>query len=140
VLQRVEYRRRGDDRGTVLVVVEDRDLHALAQLLLDVEALRRLDVFEVDAAEGGLHACDRVDQRIGVGLVELDIEDIDAGELLEEAALAFHHRLAGERADVAQAEHRRAVGDDGHQVAARGEVHRLGRVTRDLHAGIGHAR
>ena len=56
MLQRIEDRRADDDGGAVLVVVEDRDLHALAQLRLDVEALRRLDVFEVDAAEGRLHA------------------------------------------------------------------------------------
>ena len=42
----------GDDGGAVLVVVEDRDVHQLAQALLDDEAFRRLDVLEVDAAEG----------------------------------------------------------------------------------------
>jgi hypothetical protein len=41
-----------DDGGAVLVVMEDRDVHQLAQALLDDEALRRLDVLEVDAAEG----------------------------------------------------------------------------------------
>ena len=122
VLQAVEDGRRGDDRGAVLVVVEDRDLHALAQLLLDVEALGRLDVLEVDAAEGRLHARDRLDQRVGVVLGQLDVEHVDAGELLEQAALAFHHRLAGQRPDVAQAEHRGAVGDDRHEVAARRQL------------------
>ena len=51
-LQRVDQAGRGDDRGAVLVVVEDRDVHQLAQALLDDEAFRRLDVLEVDAAEG----------------------------------------------------------------------------------------
>ena len=46
--------RAHDDGGTVLVVVEHRDLHPLAQLALDDEAFRRLDVLEVDAAESGL--------------------------------------------------------------------------------------
>jgi hypothetical protein len=55
-----------DDGGAVLVVVEDRDLHALAQLALDVEAVRRLDVLEVDAAEGGLQRGDDVDQPVEV--------------------------------------------------------------------------
>ena len=108
-----------DDGGAVLVVVEDRDVHALAQLLLDVEALGRLDVLEVDAAQRGLERGDDVDQLVGVVLGEFDVEDVDAGELLEQAALAFHHRLAGQRADVAQAQHRGAVGDHADQVAAR---------------------
>ena len=45
------------------------------------------------------------------GRVDLDVEDVDAGELLEQHRLAFHHRLGGERADIAEAEHGRAVGD-----------------------------
>ncbi len=36
-----------------MVVVEDRDVHQLAQALLDDEALGRLDVLEIDAPEGG---------------------------------------------------------------------------------------
>ena len=44
---------------------------------------------------------------------------------LNSTRLAFHHRLAGERADVAEAEHGGAVGDDADQVAARGELARL---------------
>ena len=49
-------------------------------------------------------------------LGDLDVEDVDAGELLEQDRLAFHHRLGGERADGAEAEHGGAVGDDGDEV------------------------
>ena len=129
-LQRVQHAGADDDGGAVLVVVEDRDLHPLAQRALDVEAVRRLDVLEVDAAEGRLERGDHVDQLVEVLLVDLDVEDVDAGELLEQDALAFHHRLGRERADVAQAEHRGAVGDDGDQVAARGVAERIGRDRR----------
>ena len=104
-------------------------------LRLDVEALGRLDVFQVDAAEGRLQAGDDVDQLVRVGLVDLDVEHVDAGEFLEQAGLAFHHRLAGQRADVAQAQHGGAVGDDRDEIAARGQVARLERVSCDRHAG-----
>ena len=114
-------------------------LHALAQLALDVEAVGRLDVFEVDAAEGRFERGDDVDQLVEVLLVDLDVEHVDAGELLEQHALAFHHRLGRQRADVAQAQHGRAVGDHGHQVAARGVPEGVGRVRDDLFAGRGHA-
>ena len=40
----VAYRRASDDSGAVLVVVENRDVHAFAALLLDDKALGRLDV------------------------------------------------------------------------------------------------
>ena len=139
-LQRVQHARADDDRGAVLVVVEDRDVHARAQRALDVEAVRRLDVLEVDAAEGRLERGDQVDQLVEVLLVDLDVEHVDAGELLEEDALAFHHRLGGQRTDVAEPEHRGAVRDHRDQVAARGVAERIGRVDDDLLARRGNAR
>src|SRR5690606_32925562 len=80
-LQRVDHRGTDDDRGAVLVVVEHRDLQPFAQLALDDKAVRRLDVLEVDAAEGRLEAGDDVDELVGVLLVDLDVEHVDAGEL-----------------------------------------------------------
>jgi hypothetical protein len=121
-----------DNRGAVLVVVEHGDLHALAQLALDVEAIRRLDVFEVDAAERRLQRGDHVDQLVEVVLGDLDVENVDAGELLEEHALAFHHRLGGERADVAQSKHRGAIGHHRDEVAARGVAESVALVGGDL--------
>ena len=123
----------------MLVVVEDGDLHALLERLLDVEALGRLDVLEVDAAERRLERGDDLDELLRVLLGQLDVEHVDAGELLEEAALAFHHRLGGERSDVAQAEHRGAVGDDADEVAARGVLRRQVRIGLDGEARVGDA-
>ena len=131
-LQAVQDGGADDDRGAVLVVVEDRDLHALAQLALDVEALRRLDVFQVHAAEGRLERGDDVDQFIGVAFVDLDVENVDRRELLEQHALAFHDRLGSQWADVAQAEDGGAVRDHGNQVAARGVLVRCRRVLDDF--------
>jgi hypothetical protein len=119
----------------MLVVVENRDLHALPQPRLDDEALGRLDVLQVDAAEGRLQARDDLNQLVGIGFVDFDIEHVDAGELFEQAAFALHHGLAGERADVAEPQHRRAVGDHGDEVGARGQVGGLDRVVLDGHAG-----
>ena len=47
--------------------------------------------------------------------------EVDVGKTLEEDGLAFHHRLRRERAEIAEAENRGAVGDDGDEIA-------LGRV------------
>ena len=139
-VQRIDERGADDDGGAVLVVVEHRDLQPLAQLLFDHETLGRLDVFKVDAAEGGLEAGDDLDQLVRVVFVDFQVEHVDAGELLEQHALAFHHRLARQRADVAQAQHGGAVGDHAHQVAARGQRAGLARVGDDGFAGRGHAR
>ena len=118
----------------MLVVVENGDLHPRLELLLDVEALGRLDVLEVDAAERGLEPGDALDELVGVLFVDLDVEHVDVGEPLEEDALPFHDGLAGERTDVAQPEHGRAVRDDGDEIPlSRVLVDELG-VPRDLEA------
>ncbi len=102
----------------------------LAQLALDVEALRRLDVLEIDATERRLERGDDLDELVRIALVDLDVEDIDAGELLEQHGLAFHDRLRRQRADRAEPEHGGAVGDHADQIAARGVAERLRRDRR----------
>ena len=124
----------------MLVVVEDRDVEPTAQLLLDVEALGRLDVLEVDPAERGRQRGDDPDQLVWVAGVDLQVEDVDPGEPLEEHGLALHDRLGRQRPDVAQAEHGRAVAHDRHEVPLpRVPVHCLGTVL-DGEAGTRHAR
>ena len=114
----VDHAGGGDDGGAVLVVVEDGNVHQFAQALLDDEALRRLDVLEIDAAERRPEKSHGVDEFVGVFGVDFEIDGIDVGEALEQHRLAFHHRLGGERAEIAEAENGGAVGDDGDQVAA----------------------
>ncbi len=106
----------------MLVIVHDRDLHALAQGLLDDEAFRRLDVLEVDAAEAGLHQRHGIDEGFGVLGIELDVDGVDIGEALEQDRLAFHHRLGGQRAEIAHPQDRRAIGDDGDEIALSGII------------------
>ena len=124
----------------MLVVVEDRNAHAFLELLFNIEALGRLDVFQVDAAERRLHGGNHVDQLVRVILGQFDVEDVDAGEFLEQAALAFHDRLGGQRADVAKTEHGRAVGDDADQVGARGHFGSRRRIFDDQVTGCGNTR
>src|SRR5882757_1082342 len=94
-----------NDGGPVLVVVEHRDFHTLAEFGLHLETFRRLDVLKVDAAKGRLQRCDNLDHPIDLAGVDLDVEDINAGEFLEQNRLALHDWLAGERPDVAEAKH-----------------------------------
>ena len=124
----------GDDRGAVLIVVEHRDVHGFAQALLDHEAAGRPDVLEVDAAEGRPEQAHAVDERVDVLGVDLEVDRVDVGEALEQHRLAFHHRLGGERAEVAEAEHRRAVRDHRHEIALGGVVEHLVGVVPDRQA------
>ena len=89
-----------DDRGTVLIVVEYRNIHAFAQLLLNVEAFRRFNIFEVDTAKGRFQRRHNINEFIGIELVHFDIENVDTGKFLEQNALTFHDRFTGQRADI----------------------------------------
>ena len=134
-LERVDDRRGNDDRRAVLVVVEHRNAHPGLRLLLDLETLRALDVLEIDSAEGRLEGDDDVDQLVDVLLRHLDVEHVYSGEFLEQDRLALHHRLARERADIAEAEHGGSVRQNRDEVLARG-VDRSGvGVGRDRFAG-----
>jgi hypothetical protein len=76
-----------DDGGAVLVVVEHRDVELLLQRGFDLEAVRRGDVFQIDAAEGWRDRLDHLDELLRRLRVDLDVVDVDAGELLEQHAL-----------------------------------------------------
>ena len=50
-LQTIQNRRANNNRRAVLVIVKNRNFHPLAAAPLNLEALGRLDVFQIDAAE-----------------------------------------------------------------------------------------
>ena len=85
--------------------------------LLDVEALGRLDVLEVDAAEGRLEQLDRRMITSGSSVSSSMSKTSISAKRLNSSALPSITGLPARRADVAQAEHGRAVGDHGDQVA-----------------------
>ena len=120
----------GDDRRAVLVVMEHRDVHPLAQRLLDDEAVGGGDVLEVDAAEARLEQFDAVDEPLRVLGFDLDVDRVDVGEALEQHRFAFHHRLGRQRAEIAQAEDRGAVGNDRDEIALGGQFIGAGRDRR----------
>ena len=123
----------------MLVVMEDGNVHALAQALLHLEALGALDVFQIDAAEGGLKSRHHIHQARDVLLRHLDVETINACEFLEQDRLAFHDGLGGQRADVPQTQHRRAIGQNRDEILAGGQMGRLRRILRNGLAGHRHA-
>jgi hypothetical protein len=106
----------------MLVVVEHGNLHALAAFTLDDKAIRRLDVFQIDPAEGWLKRSNYVHQLMWIRLVELDVEHVDACEFLEQHRFAFHYWLRCKRPNVTQPKHRRSIRDHADEVAASREA------------------
>ena len=100
----------------MLVVVEDGDVQRLSQPALDLEAARRGDVLEVDAAEDGRERDDGAHDLVDVLRGEADREGVDAAELLEQHRFSLHDRQSRLGPDVAEPEHRGPIGDDGNRV------------------------
>ena len=124
----------------MLVVVKDRNLHGAPQFFLDDKTFRCFDVFQVDAAERRLKQLACPDDFLRVSRGELDIEHVDVREPLEQHALAFHHRLARERSDVAEPEHRRAIGDHCDKIALSRVLIGQARIFLDRQTGNRDAR
>ena len=128
------------DGSAVLVIVEDRDAALLDEAPLDVDAAGSADVLEVHCAEGGSELLHDVDDLIRILCVQADRPGIEAGKALHEKGLALHDGKSRRRADVAKAQHRSAVGDDGNGVALSGVAIGILRVLLDLQARLCNAR
>ena len=123
----------------MLVIVEHRDVERLAKSCLDLETPRRGDVFEVDPAVDGGDQLDGADDLVGVLRCETHRPCVDVGEPLEQQRLSLHD---GERrfwSDIAETEHRGAVGDDGDGVALDRQIARRRGVLRDRERHSGNA-
>src|SRR5215469_16962237 len=118
-MQSVDQTGRGNDRRAMLVVMEYRDIEQLAQPLFNDEAFWRFDVLEVDAAKGWVQKANAIDELVDIPGVDFKIYRIDVGKALEQRAFAFHYRLGGERAEVAEPQHRGAVRDHRDEIAFR---------------------
>ena len=126
--QRIAHGGSDNDRCAVLIIMKDRDAHAFAQPAFHFKTFRRLDVFQIDGAEGRFQRGNYLDQFIRVFFVNLDVNRINAGEFLKQNRLAFHHGFGRQRTDGTKPQHRRAIGNHRHQIAARGIVKGSARV------------
>jgi len=100
--------------------MENRDGHDLLKFLLDVETIRSFQIFQIDSTKRGSQAFDTVDEIIGIGRINTDIDGLDASKLVEKDGLAFHDRLGGEGAKVTKTEDGSAIGNDSDGVALVG--------------------
>src|SRR5690606_14070610 len=115
-LKSIDHAGRSYDSGTVLVIVEDGHVTLFNQRTLNLEALRCFDVLEVDTTEGIGDALNSFNKRLRAFGINLDVEDVNSGKALEQYALAFHNRLARQRAEITQTQDSGTVRNHGNQV------------------------
>ena len=104
----------------MLVVVHYGNVQFCLQATLYLEALGCLDILQVDTAKGGGDGLNRLDELLGVLLVHLYVEHVNAAINLEEQALALHYGLAADCTYVAKAQYGGTVAYHRHKVALAG--------------------
>ena len=123
----------------MLIIMEYRDVQLGAQPLLDFEAAWGGDVLEVDPAVDRGNRLDDLDDLVRVRRVQADRPRVDAGESFEQRRLSLHNWQGCGRSDVAEAQHRRAVGDDRNGVSLDRQPAGIGRVLSDRQAYSSHS-
>ncbi len=78
--QAVEDGGSADNCRAVLIVVEYRNIHPLAQFLFNIETFWRFNVFEVDAAEGRFERSDDFNKFVRVEFINFNVKYINPGE------------------------------------------------------------
>jgi hypothetical protein len=124
----------------VLIIMEDRDVELGAEPLLNLEAARRGDVLQIDAAVDRRNRLDDLHDLVRVLSVQADRPRVDAGESFEQRRFALHHRQGGRRSNVAKAQHGRAVSDYSDGVSLDRQPTGVRRILGDRHGNSGHAR
>ena len=124
----------------MLIVVEDGNVAAFLQLLLNLKAAGGCNVFQIDSAKGAGEQGDGVDDFVNILAAHAEGDCVYAAKGLEEEALAFHDRHAGFGADVAKAEDGSAVGNNGDRVPAACQIIAFVYVFLDFKAGCGNTR
>ena len=54
-MQGIDQACRTNHRGSMLVIMKNRDIHFLFQALFNDKTFRRLDIFKIDTAKTGAH-------------------------------------------------------------------------------------
>ena len=120
--------------------MEHRDVHDLFQLVFNIIAFRRRNVFQIDPCKGRFQRFYNSDEFVRIRLVDADRNGVYIAKAFEQDRLAFHNRHGCVRADAAQTQHAGAVRADAYHVAATGVFKGHFRMRLNLLTGFRHAR
>ncbi len=115
-LEAVHQGRYYNDGSAMLIIMEYRNVHGFLQAVLNVKALRSLDILQIDAAKAWLQHLYSVANIVYAAGVEAQRHCIYTGKVLEEHSLALHNRQASTSTDIAQTKYSSTVGNNGYHV------------------------
>ena len=120
----------------MLVIVENRNIAALFQLLLDLEAAGSGDILQVYAAEGACQQSNGIYNFIYVLAAYAERNSVYIAKSLEQDTFTFHNRHTGLRSDIAQTQNCGTVGYYGNGVPAASQVVALIDILLNLQTGL----
>ena len=118
----------------MLVVVENRDVESLAQLLFNLKTAGRRNIFKVDSTEAGGDQLHGAHDFIDILGVKADRPCINIGKFFKESRFSFHDGHGSFRSNISQTENSGSVGDHGNGISFNREIPGVSRVFRDRHA------
>ena len=100
-MQGVDQSRGSDNSGAMLVIMEDRDIHFLAQALFNNKTFRRANIFQINAAKRRTKQTNRIHKFIYFFGIKFQINPVNIGEFLKQNRFTFHNWLRGYSPDIA---------------------------------------
>src|SRR5687767_11345905 len=100
----------------MLVIMHHRDAALFTQRFFYIKTFRRFDIFQVDSPKSWLQRFNDLYKFFRIGLIDLDIKNVDVGKYLEEYTLSFHDRLTRFWSDISESQYRSSIADHRYQV------------------------
>ena len=139
-LQCIDQSCQRDNSGTMLIIMEDRDIAALFELLLDLEAARCTDVLKIYATKAACQQSDCIYDVIHILAAYAERNCVYSAECLEQHTLSFHNRHTSLRSDISKAENCRTVCYNCYSVPAACQLIALIDILLNLQARLCYAR
>ena len=137
--QRADYSRKCGNSRTVLVVMEDGNIHDFFQFVFDIVAFGGREIFQINAGKGRLQETHGFNDFCRVFRIQADRHGVDVAKHFEKHRFAFHNGHSRFRANIAQTEDARTVADDSDHVAAAGVFKRKIFIFFNILAGLRYA-
>ena len=118
--QCAQYSRQAGNSGTMLVIMEYRNIADFFQLIFDFIAFGRGNILQVNACIVRLQQLNGADKFVRVFSIEANRHSVNITEGFEQCSLAFHYRHSSLRADVTQTKYTGTVGNNSNHVATAG--------------------
>src|SRR5262249_33754578 len=122
----------------MLIVMKHRDINLVLQPLLDLEAARCCNVFQVNPTEDRCNTLDRIYDDTRIFVANADREGVNTSKLFEQGAFSFHDRHGRCWTNIAESQHGSAVRDYGYGVFLDRQIEHVLWLIVNGHTDAGH--